>query len=115
LGSEGSENIQTRVKTEYLAEDDFAESWPARLFTPLLHTVVGSATAAYLLLHLRLKVLSSDLCGNSFIENSGTLDKKFIPHRLNAVRRFWHNGFLQQRGKLFGDRVDEHVCMLGIK
>jgi len=68
-----------------------------------------------LLLRLKLKVLSSDLCGNSFIENSCTLDKKFIPHGLNAVRRFWHNDLLQQRGKLFGDRVDEHVCMLRIK
>jgi len=92
LGSEGSENIQTRVKTEYLAEDDFAESW-RKTIHPVVTYGRWVGDRSVLLLHLRLKVLSSDLCGNLFIENCCTLDKKFIPHRLNAARRFWHNDF----------------------
>jgi len=35
LGSEETANTQTREKTEYLAEDGFAESCPARLCLPL--------------------------------------------------------------------------------
>jgi len=35
LGSEETANTQTREKTEYLAEDGFAESCPAGLCLPL--------------------------------------------------------------------------------